>query len=83
MSTLLAAGRRKSAILPTLVVAAVLVVLFAIFTNVWTDRLWYVSFDYGEVFSKMLLTRIGLFASFGLIMATAVAASAEIGRAHV
>ena len=34
-------GRRRSAILPTLVIVAVLVVAFAIFTSVWTDRLWY------------------------------------------
>ena len=55
-------GGRRSAILPTLVIAAVLVVLFAIFTSVWTDRLWYRSFDFGSVFTTMLLTRIGLFA---------------------
>ena len=46
MSTL-RIGRRRSAILPTLVIVAVLVVVFAIFTSVWTDRLWYQSFDYG------------------------------------
>jgi hypothetical protein len=78
MSTTLRASGRRSAILPTLVIAAVVVVAFAIFTNVWTDRLWYRSFDYGEVFSTMLLTRIGLFAAFGLLMAVLVAASAAI-----
>ncbi len=71
-------GRRRSAILPTLVVVAVLVVAFAIFTSVWTDRLWYQSFAFGSVFSKMLLTRVGLFAAFGLIIATLVAANAAI-----
>ena len=71
-------GRRRSAILPTLVIVAALVVIFAIFTSIWTDRLWYRSFDYGAVFSKMLLTRIGLFAAFGLIMATCVVANAAI-----
>ena len=54
-------GRRRSAILPTLVIVAVLIVAFAIFTSVWTDRLWYASFGYASVFSTMLLTRIGLF----------------------
>jgi uncharacterized membrane protein (UPF0182 family) len=78
VSTLVGAARRRSAILPTLIIAAVLVVIFAIFTNIWTDRLWYVSFDYGDVFSTMLLSRIGLFVSFGLIMATSVAANAAI-----
>ena len=71
-------GKRRSAILPTLVIVAALVVIFAIFTSIWTDRLWYRSFDYGAVFSKMLLTRIGLFAGFGLIMATCVVANAAI-----
>jgi uncharacterized membrane protein (UPF0182 family) len=71
-------GRRRSAILPTLVIVAILIVIFAIFTSVWTDRLWYGSFGYASVFSKMLLTRIGLFVSFGLIMATLVVANAAI-----
>src|SRR4029450_13146042 len=38
----------------------------------------YGSFGYASVFSKMLLTRIGLFVSFGLIMATCVVANAAI-----
>jgi hypothetical protein len=61
-----------------LVVVAVLVVLFAVFTSVWTDRLWYRSFDYASVFTTMLTTRIGLFAVFGLIIAAAVAGNAAI-----
>jgi uncharacterized membrane protein (UPF0182 family) len=71
-------SRRRSAILPTLVIVAVLIVVFAILTSVWTDRLWYGSFGYASVFSKMLLTRIGLFVAFGLIMATLVVANAAI-----
>jgi uncharacterized protein len=70
--------RRRGAILPTLVIVAVLIVVFAIFTSVWTDRLWYGSFGYASVFSKMLLTRIGLFVSFGLLMATSIVANAAI-----
>src|ERR687897_3129311 len=71
-------GRRRSAILPTLVIVAIMIVVFAILTSVWTGRLWYGSFGYGSVFSKMLLTRIGLFVAFGLIMATCVVANAAI-----
>src|SRR5215207_8467204 len=71
-------SRRRSAILPTLVIVAVLIVVFAIFTSVWSDRLWYGSFGYASVFSKMLLTKIGLFVSFGLLMATCVVANAAI-----
>src|SRR5215212_461466 len=71
-------GQRRSAILPTLIIVAILIVTFAIFTSVWTDRLWHGSFGYASVFSKMLLTRIALFLSFGLIMATCVVANAAI-----
>ena len=78
MSSVRAPGRRRGAILPTLVVVAVLVVAFALFTNVWTSRLWYRSFDFGSVFSTMLLTRTGLFLVFGLVMAGLVAANAAI-----
>ncbi|HEV2927357.1 MAG TPA: UPF0182 family protein, partial [Propionibacteriaceae bacterium] len=77
MSTL-RVGRRRSAILPTLVIVAVLVVMFAVFTSVWTDRLWYRSFDYGSVFTTMLATRVALFAVFGLLMAVATAGNAAI-----
>ena len=78
MSTTLRIGRRRSAILPTLVVVGVLIVVFAIFTSIWTDRLWFRSFSYSSVFNRILLTRLGLFGAFGLIMATAIAANAAI-----
>ncbi len=77
MSTTRISGRR-SAILPTLIIAAVLVVAFAIFTSFWTDRLWYQSMDFGTVFTTMLLTRIGLFAAFGLLMAALVGGNAVL-----
>ena len=78
MSSVRAAGRRRGAILPTLVIVAVLLVAFALFTNVWTARLWYRSFDFGSVFSTVLLTRVGLFLVFGLVMAGLVAANAAL-----
>ena len=77
MSTTRISGRR-SAILPTLIIAAVLVVAFAIFTSFWTDRLWYQSLDFGTVFTTMLLTRIGLFVAFGLMMAALVGGNAVL-----
>ena len=77
MSTTRISGRR-SAILPTLIIAAVLVVAFAIFTSFWTDRLWYQSMDFQTVFTTMLLTRIGLFAAFGLVMAALVGGNAVL-----
>ncbi|QDP98752.1 UPF0182 family protein [Microlunatus elymi] len=72
--------RRRSAILPFLIIVAALVVVLAIYTNIWTDRLWYQSLGYSGVFSKMLLTRLGLFAGFGLIMAAVVAANVAIAH---
>ncbi|MGO1971557.1 MAG: UPF0182 family membrane protein [Propionibacteriaceae bacterium] len=71
-------ARPRGAILPTLVVVGVLLVLFAGFTSVWTDRLWFRSFGYGQVFSTMLWTRVGLFAVFGLLMAVLVVANVAI-----
>ncbi|MBA8795612.1 hypothetical protein FHX74_003248 [Friedmanniella endophytica] len=70
--------RRRGAILPTLIIVAVLIVAFAIYTGVWTDRLWYVSMGFGSVFSKLLATRIGLFAASGLLMAAAVYGAAAL-----
>ena len=78
MSSVRVQGRRRGAVLPTLVVVAVLVVAFALFTNVWTARLWFRSFDFGSVFSTVLLTRVVLFLVFGLVMAGLVAANAAI-----
>jgi uncharacterized protein len=70
--------RRRGAILPTFVIAAVLVVAFAIFTNIWTQRLWFRSFDYGSVFTTLLVTRVGLFLAFGILMAVVVCANAAL-----
>lgn len=64
--------RRRGPLLPTLVVASVVVLLFILFTNVWTDRLWFVSMDYGQVFTITFWTRVGLFVVVGLIMALAI-----------
>lgn len=77
MSNVRTSGRR-GAILPTLVIVAVVIIFFAVFTNLWTQRLWYRSFDFGTVFSKLLWARVGLFAAFGLLMAAVVAASAAV-----
>ena len=78
MSSVRLGARRRSAILPTLVIVAVLIVVFALFTNVWTDRLWFHSFGFGAVFNTMLVTRVLLFAVFGVVMAGLVAANAAI-----
>ena len=43
--------RRPRALLPTLAVVIALLIALAVFTNVWTERLWYKSIDYSEVFN--------------------------------
>ena len=63
-------GRRV--LIPTIITLVALLFLGAIFTGVWTDRLWFRSVDYGSVFSTMLSTRVLMFAGFGLLFAGVV-----------
>jgi uncharacterized membrane protein (UPF0182 family) len=62
-----ASGRRQKVLVPTLITLAVLLFLGSIFTSVWTDRLWFKSVGYSEVFRSILFTRISLFVAMGLI----------------
>ena len=59
-----------------LVVTAVVVILaffgLTTFAGIYTDRLWYRSGGYGEVFSTLFWTKTGLFLVFGALMAIAV-----------
>ena len=61
------AGRRQKVLVPTLITLAVLLFLGSIFTSVWTDRLWFKSVGYGDVFRSVLFTRVSLFAAMGLL----------------
>ena len=70
-------GRRR-VLVPTLVTLAVLLFLGSIFTSVWTDRLWFKSVGYSEVFRSVLVTRIALFAVLGLIFGLFVVANLYI-----
>ena len=65
--------RRGRVLLPTLVVIGVVLVTFGLFTNFWTDWLWYTSIDYRRVFTTELTTKALLFFVFGALMAGAVA----------
>ncbi|MFI1014048.1 UPF0182 family protein [Streptomyces sp. NPDC020965] len=65
-------SRRVRTLLMTLGVLAVLAMAFVMFAGFWTDWLWYRSVNYSSVFTTTLWTKIGLFAFFGLLMATAV-----------
>ena len=52
--------RRRRVLVPTLVTLALLLFLGSIFMNVYTDRLWFRSVGYSEVWNTLLLTRVGL-----------------------
>src|SRR3954452_22740824 len=68
-------GRRPRALLPTIATLIVLLILFSVFTDIWTQRLWYKSVNLGSVFSTVLGTRVLLFVVVGLVMAAAVVAN--------
>ncbi|MBA2640330.1 MAG: UPF0182 family protein [Nocardioidaceae bacterium] len=63
------AGQRRSVLLPTLVTLGVLLLLVAVFTGIWTDRLWFQSVDYSGVFTSVLVTRAVLFVVGALLLA--------------
>ena len=67
--------QRSRALLGTVVVLVLAFFLISVFTGIWTDRLWFRSVDYSSVFTKMLSTRIVLFAIFGAVMGLFVAAN--------
>ena len=67
--------RRRGVLLPTLIILALLVGSFVIFTGFYTDWLWFDSVGKTEVFSTSLVTRAVMFAVFGAIMAIAVGAA--------
>lgn len=63
---------RRSALTPTLIVVALVVVGFIFFANTWTDVLWYQQLGYFEVFLTENLARIGIFVAGFAIMAAAM-----------
>ncbi len=66
-------ARRPRALVPTLVVLVALIIFFSIFTNQWTELLWYRSVGYSDVFRTRLVTKLLLFLVFGLIMGGSIA----------
>jgi len=69
-----AIGRRRI-LLPTLLTLGALLFLLAIFTGVWTDRLWFASLNASPVFETLLVTRTLLFLVLGAVFAGAVVAN--------
>jgi len=66
-------GGRARALVITGVVLIVAFFALTTFASIYTDRLWYDEVGYGQVFSTMLWTRVGLFLVFGVVMGAAVA----------
>lgn len=64
---------RRSPILPTILIAVLLLIGYSTFVTLWTDKLWFDSVSFASVFSTRLWTQAALFTVFGLIMAGAVA----------
>jgi uncharacterized membrane protein (UPF0182 family) len=73
-------GRQRPprALFPTLGVLVVLLILGSTFTDVWTERLWFVSVDHSEVFRTLISTRVLLFVVFGLLLSAIVVANVVI-----
>lgn len=70
--------RRPRPLVLTIIVVALLLLGFSIFAGIWTERLWFNSLGYGDVFSRLIWTRVGLFVAFGLIMALIVGGNLAI-----
>ncbi len=66
---------RRRSLLPTVIVLAVLGYALLLFSEVWTDKLWYGALGYSQVFSTQLWTSVGMFVVFGLLMGAAVMAA--------
>ena len=56
----------------------VLALLFGVFTNIWTERLWFDSVGYDQVFTTRIVTQVGLFVVFALLTFGAVVGTAVL-----
>jgi uncharacterized membrane protein (UPF0182 family) len=70
--------QRSRALIGTVIVLILAFFLVSVFTGVWTNRLWFGSLGYSEVFTKVLGTRILLFLVFGLLMGAVVGANVTL-----
>ncbi|MCW2898409.1 MAG: hypothetical protein JWO67_674 [Streptosporangiaceae bacterium] len=69
---------RSRLLLPVAVILAVAIVVFLVFTAIWTDLLWYRSVGFSSVYSSELWTRVLLFVGAGLLMGLVVGANMVI-----
>ena len=64
--------RRRSVLIPTIIVLALLVGGFVLFSGYFTDWLWFDSVGMTQVFTISIVTRLIMFGVFGLIMGVVV-----------
>ena len=67
--------RRRSVLIPTIIVLAIIVGAFVVFTGYYTDWLWYQSVDKTQVFTTSIVTRLVMFGAFGALMGLVVGAA--------
>jgi len=77
-----AGGGRPSALLLTVIAVAALVVLYMLFTQVYTEVLWFDQLGFSEVFWTEVLTKAALFVVAGAVMALAVWLSLRTAWRH-
>ncbi|GAA3696791.1 UPF0182 family protein [Zhihengliuella alba] len=70
--------RKRSPLMATLIVLAVLVVAFVFFANTYAEVLWFNQLGYSEVFWTQKLTQIAIFVVAFLLMGVGVWASLRI-----
>ncbi|HSK32447.1 MAG TPA: UPF0182 family protein, partial [Propionicimonas sp.] len=59
---------QRGPLIPTILVIAALVAAFTIFAEVWTQKLWFDSVAFPQVFTTQLLAQVLLFLVFALVM---------------
>lgn len=64
--------------LPILVVLAVLLTVFLVFTSVYTNLLWHRSIGFSDVYTTQLQAKVALFFGAGLLMALVVGANVAV-----
>lgn len=70
--------RRPRPLVMTIVIVAVVLLVFSIFASLWTERLWFDSLGFSDVFGRLIWTKVGLFVVFGLLMAVIVGGNLAI-----
>ena len=59
---------RRGPLVPTVIVIAAMVAAFTIFAEVWTQKLWFDSVAFPQVFTTQLLAQVLLFFLFAIVM---------------